>query len=171
MTLLNKTANFGSNRSGLTGSSGVSYDLIDVSGSVIFHSSDGVNEIVVGSGMYSAAVDFPVNFRGQIVWTCPQVTTAFGVLPMTYATEQFNIEENDPKLADVWQMVSDITGSVQGLYDVAFGRWKIDANTNRMVFYRDDNTTVVATFDLLDSSGVPTFDGVFERRLVGTVTP
>jgi len=171
MALLHKTVDFGRYRSGLTGSNGVRYDIIDASGNLVVQTPSSIYEIMTGSGMYAASVDFPANFRGQIVWTCPSVTASWGSLPVTYATEQFNIEENDPRLADVWQMVNDITGSVQGLYDVAFGRWKIDVNTNRMVFYRDDNTTVVATFDLLDSSGAPTFDGVFERRLVGTVTP
>jgi len=44
------------------------------------------------------------------------------------------------------------------------GRWRIDTSTNKMYFYKDDNTTVIAVFDLKDASGNPSVTDVFERR-------
>ncbi len=167
-----RIVDFGPTRAGQTGSSGVGYAILDVAGAVVSaRTTTGVYQPALGSGIYSAYVTFPDNFRGQIVWDCPAFTGSLGVVDRAFAAEPFNVEENDPRVASTWQMVSSVTGSIAGLYDVAFGRWKIDPNTNRMVFYRDDNSTVVATFDLFDSAGAPTFDGVFERRLVGQVTP
>ena len=43
------------------------------------------------------------------------------------------------------------------------GRWIIDENTNEMIFYKDDNTTEIARFDLKDSAGNGAVDAVFER--------
>ena len=166
-------ANFGRFRADQTGSSGVGYTLIDSAGTVSApRTTSGVYQAAPGSGLYAAYVSFPDGFHGQVVWDCPAFTGSTGtVFAASYAVEPYNVEANDPRVADTWQMVSSITGSVQGLYDVAFGRWRIDPASNRMVFYREDNATVVATFALFDETGTPAFDGIFERRLVGVVTP
>lgn len=168
-----RNANFGTSRADITGSSGVGYALLDAAGVVVSsRTTTGVYQLTSGSGLYAALVRFPAGFHGQLIWDCPAFTGSSGFMfAQSYAIEQYNVEENDPRVADVWQMVNDVTGSIAGLYDVAFGRWRIDTATNQMIFYRDDNSTVVATFDLFDETGVPTFDGVFERRLVGSVTP
>lgn len=47
--------------------------------------------------------------------------------------------------------------------DVAGGRWKIDESTNELLLYKADNVTLVATFDLTDMSGTPTYRDIFER--------
>ena len=44
------------------------------------------------------------------------------------------------------------------------GRWKI--LNNQMIFYDDDATTPILTFDLFNSSGEPASDNVFERNPV-----
>jgi len=44
------------------------------------------------------------------------------------------------------------------------GRWRIDTTTNKMYFYKDDNSTVIAVFDLKDENGNPSVTDVFERR-------
>ncbi len=46
------------------------------------------------------------------------------------------------------------------------GRWKIDTNTNQMIFYDEDNTTELARFDLYDDSEQASTQDVFERRRV-----
>ncbi len=168
-----RNVNFGRNRANITGSTGVGFTLLDVVGTTVNpRTTSGVYQLAGGSGVYAANISFPNNFHGQVLWDCPAVTGSGGqVLSQSFATEQYNVEENDPKTADTWQMINNITGSIQGLYDVAFGRWKIDKVANTMTFYRDDNVTVVAVFDLFDDNTVPTFDGVFERRLNGVVTP
>ena len=50
--------------------------------------------------------------------------------------------------------------------EIEGGRWKIDKTTNQMVFYKEDNTTVVATFALYDDEGASASSNVFERKRV-----
>ena len=165
LTLL-QNVNFGRNRADVTGSSGVGFALLDAAGNVVSaRTTTGVYQIA--SGVYAANVTYPDRFNGQILWDCPAV----GSLSSSFAVEEQNVQANDPRVSDTWQMVNSVTGSVQGLYDVAFGRWRIDKVANTMTFYRSDNSTVVATFNLLDDNGLPAFDGVFERQLAGPVTP
>jgi hypothetical protein len=151
----------------------VGYAVYDSLGNVVSpRTTAGVYQVITGSGLYAAPVTYPDGFNGQIVWDCPPVTGSQGtVLSQSYAAEEQNYLANNPKADDTWQMVSSVTGSVQGLYDVAFGRWRIDPVANTMTFYRSDNVTVVATFNLLDSAGAPAFDSVFERQLAGSVIP
>jgi hypothetical protein len=52
----------------------------------------------------------------------------------------------------------DFIKSIEG------GRWKII--DNQMVFYKDDNTTEVARFNLFDAGGAPAEEDVFERTRV-----
>lgn len=58
----------------------------------------------------------------------------------------------------------------QLLYNMEGGRWKVDTITNQMIFYRADNTTEVARFNLFDSTGAPASENVYERRRVTTTT-
>ena len=46
------------------------------------------------------------------------------------------------------------------------GRWKIDKDTDQMIFYKDDNVTEVARFNLYDALGNLTDigDDVYERE-------
>jgi hypothetical protein len=168
-----RNVNFGRNRANRTGSMGVGFAILDFAGSTVSpRTTVGVYQLATGSGCYAADMSFLDGFHGQILWDCPAFTGSNGdILSQSFATEQYNIEENDPKVADTWDMVNSITGSIAGLIDVAFGRWKIDKVANTMTFYREDNLTVVATFNLFDDTGAPAFDGVFERRLVPPVTP
>jgi hypothetical protein len=41
------------------------------------------------------------------------------------------------------------------------GRWRITGD--QMVFFHEDGTTPILTFDLKDQSGLPTMENVFER--------
>jgi len=50
------------------------------------------------------------------------------------------------------------------LKDIEGGKWKIIGN--QMIFYKDDNTTEVARFNLFDSAGSPTMTNVYERQRV-----
>ncbi len=145
-----RNVNFGSGKGFLTGSSGVGFTLINEFGLINqSRTTSGIYELVSGSGMYASFISFPDNFHGSIVWDTGELTP-------TYATEQYNIEENDPNL------LTDL----QFLIDMESGRWKLDATTKRMMFYKSDNMTLVAQFDLLDINGNPTIDLVTERRRV-----
>jgi hypothetical protein len=157
LTLL-QNVNFGRNRANLTGSTGVGYVVLDVAGAVISpRTTVGVYQIA--SGVYAANVTYPDRFNGQILWDCPATAS----LSASFATEEQNVEANDPRVSDTWQMVNTITGSIQFLRDMTAGRWKIDPGTNIMSFYAEDNTTLVAQFDLFDDLGNPSSDAVFER--------
>jgi hypothetical protein len=48
--------------------------------------------------------------------------------------------------------------------DIEGGRWRIE--NNQMIFYKDDNTTEVARFNLFDAAGDPAEEDVFERQRV-----
>lgn len=172
LTLL-QNVNFGRNRANVTGSSGVGYAVLDGLGNVVStRTTVGVYQLSSGSGLYAARVTYPDGFDGQVVWDCPPVTGSQNtLLSQSFATEEYHYLANNPNTDAALAAVQSVTGSVQGLYDVAFGRWRIDKLANTMTFYRADNSTVVATFNLLDDNGLPTFDGVFERQLVGPVTP
>lgn len=66
-------------------------------------------------------------------------------------------------LSDKLVLIGD---GVDFIKEIEGGRWKIDKNNNQMVFYKSDNVTVVATFDLKDSDGNSAYKNVFERVLV-----
>ena len=48
------------------------------------------------------------------------------------------------------------------------GRWKIDEDAKQMVFYQDDNETVIARYNLFDRTGAASIDEVFERVYSGS---
>lgn len=149
--------NFGKNRSNATGSTGVGYTLIDLSGSVLSSRSTlNVTQLVSGSGLYQAPIEFPDSYRGSVLWD----TGAF-FSDTCYATEQYNEEANNPLIRDTYLKLSSMSGSIETLKDYSEGRWIIEGN--QMKFYKSDNTTLVATFNLFDDSSVPTEDAVFER--------
>lgn len=150
-----RNVNFGRLRLDATGSSGVGYQLLDQTGSIVSsRTTSGVYQ--TAPGIYAAYVSFPDNFRGQILWdTGTYFPTA------SYATEQYNVEENDPRVADTNARVISMQSDIDRLVDIQYGRWKI--LNNQMVFYKEDNSTVVATYDLFDDTGSPTMDAVFDR--------
>ena len=153
-----RAVNFGKTRANATGSTGVGYTILDSAGAIVSpRTTAGVYQTV--SGAYAAFVSFPDSFHGSITW---DTGTAF--LTASLATEPYNVEENDPKVADTWSMVNSVTGSITLMRDLAEGRWKIVGN--QMLFYKSDNATLVATFNLFDSAGNPTMDAVFERTRV-----
>ena len=61
-----------------------------------------------------------------------------------------------------WSDVTSLRDAVEFLRDVEGGRWQI--TNNQMVFYKADNKTVVARFNLYDERGAPATKNVFERR-------
>ena len=185
-----RNVNLGRSCSNATGSSGVGYTLLDVTGSVTSpRTTSGV--IQLAPGIYSAYVTFPDNFRGQILW---DTGTSFPTA--SYAVEGYNYEENNPIVGDIFTQTSQILTTVDSitdtvnfisgtvseisgtlvtvgtdltyiknkanqLYDIQYGRWKIE--DNKMKFYKEDNSTLVAEFNLFDDAGNPTMDSVFDR--------
>lgn len=150
-----RNVNFGRTRLNATGSSGVGYQLLDTVGSVVSpRTTAGVYQ--TAPGIYAAYVPFPDNFRGQVLW---DTGTVF--LTASYATEQYNYEENNPKVDSIYTQTTQMSGTLNSIYDIQFGRWRIVGD--QMIFYKDDNSTEVARFNLFDDAGNPTMDAVFER--------
>lgn len=153
-----RNANFGKTKSNLTGSSGVGYTLYNNDGSInSARTTTGVYQTVSGSGIYNAYISFPDSFRGHIFWD-----TGESIDNIAYATEQYNYEENNPKTDQIYTELLLVSGSVDFIKQIEGGRWKIDSN--KMYFYKDDNTTLIATFDLFDQYGTPTDSDVMERQ-------
>jgi hypothetical protein len=150
-----RNVNFGRSKSGATGPMGVGYQLLDTSGSpTASRTTAGVYQ--TAPGIYAAYISFPDNFRGQILWdTGSAFATTF------YATEQYNYEENNQKVDEIYNVVTSMTGTLNSIYDIQYGRWRIV--NDQMIFYREDNSTEVARFNLFDDAGNPTMDAVFER--------
>ncbi len=133
-----KQVNFGQSQGGL---STVGFTLIDgvgvASGS---RSTTGVHEVGTSTGIYAAQITFTTQFSGSILWDTGSGDPA-------YAAEQYN------PTAENIEFIKDIEG----------GRWTIDSDTNQMVFYKADNVTEVARFDLQDSAGSASVSEVFSR--------
>jgi hypothetical protein len=152
-----RNVDFGKNRAGATGSSGVGYTLLDATGSIVTTRTTGsVNQLASGSGMYQSLITFPDDFQGSIVW---DTGTFFS--DTCYATEEYN-----PELGEILEKVCDVSGSVELIRGMTEGRWLIDETTNKMYFYDKDNVTLLAEYDLKDKDGVATVDAVFERLRV-----
>lgn len=152
-----RNCNFGRSLSNATGSTGVGYTLMDISGSIVQpRTTIGVYQLESGSGLYAAYVTFPDEFRGQIMW---DTGTAFAT--KSYAVEQYNVEENNPLVRETLLKVTQISGSIETIRQMTEGRWVIQ--NNQMLFYDKDNTTLIATFNLFDDNGSPTEDAVYER--------
>ena len=133
-----KQVNFGESQAGL---GTVGFTLLDATGVVdVPRSVAGVHEVGTSTGIYASQVTFTTQFSGSILWDT-------GGSSPVYAAEQYN------PTAENIAFIKDIEG----------GRWTIDNTTNKMTFYKSDNTTVVAEFDLQNSAGAPSVSEVFTR--------
>ena len=70
---------------------------------------------------------------------------------------------------DVNVDVAAILALCTGINNLLYGRWEIyttGANANQLLMYAPDNTTVIATFNLLDINGNPTASAPIFQRTV-----
>jgi hypothetical protein len=151
-----KSANFGLTKANATGSSGVGYALFDSTGQIVLErTTSGVNQVV--PGVYSADVEVPSMFSGQIIWD-----TGSAFSRVYYATEEVSEASSVVQtLSSISGTLSTMSNTLQFIRDMTAGRWKIEGN--QMKFYAEDNVTLVAVFDLKDDLGAPSTDSVFER--------
>ena len=140
-----KTANFGSGKGSL---STVGYRIYNSSGNLSgSRVTSGVGEVLGGSGIYSASVHISEGFIGHVLWDT-------GESNPVYASEDIDNTLNT---------LSAISSSVDATRQLTVGKWQILTSSNQMVFYKEDNTTEIARYNLFDESGVPSFSSVFER--------
>lgn len=169
------TVDFGASKCGATGSSGVGYTVYDSTGSIVSQrTTNGVKQ--VAPGIYSAEPFFPdVDDSFQVVWDTGDVFTR-----KCYASEVVSHTERFFTLAagltHVTDAIVDVAHSLSGAYgdiqslamdvslirDFTAGRWKM--MNNQMIFYKEDNVTEIARYDLLDQNMRPSMDSVFERK-------
>lgn len=163
-----RIVNFGRSKKDATGDTGVGYKLIDYSGAAVLErTTAGVYQ--TAPGIYAAYIEFPSEFRGQILW---DTGTFFS--ETYYASEQHNTEENLPDViydklnvidnkidTTVSTNLTAINDRIEQIYQLTAGRWII--KDNQMIFYKDDNETEVARFNLFDNNGSPSMDAVFDR--------
>lgn len=58
------------------------------------------------------------------------------------------------------------TDNIQMLINIETGKWQVyttGPNANQLILYAPDGVTVIQKFNLLDSSGNPTFSSPFQR--------
>ena len=60
--------------------------------------------------------------------------------------------------------LGDIEERLTFLKDIEGGRWKIEGN--QMIFYKSDNVTEVARFNLFNEGGVAAMKNLYERKRV-----
>lgn len=79
------------------------------------------------------------------------------------------IEKKDEFKADTSAL--SLESSVQAIKktlifikNIEGGYWKV--KDNQMIFYKEDNTTEIARFDLFDKDGNPSMENVYERKRV-----
>jgi len=83
----------------------------------------------------------------------------------THWTDSFFISDEQKKIADfIDALISSRASATDQIFikDMIGGRWLIE--NNQMKFYKDDNVTLVATFDLKNANGDPSMKDVFERE-------
>ena len=135
---LNKSVNLGPSKGSL---STVGYRLYNTVGSLSgSRVTSGVGEILAGSGIYSASVYFATNFSGSILWDS-------GESSPVYATEEYRPTEE----------------KIDFIHDIEGGMWKIDKDDSQMIFYKKDNATEIARFDLKDENDAASVESVFSR--------
>lgn len=193
MSLLQfRTSNLGKSRTGLAGT--VGYTILDEVGSVVTsRTTAGIFELTSGSGMYGAHITFPDDFNGSIVWDSGETPSS----SLVFANEEYNYQANNPNVDLILSSSYDISGSIETvsakvteissslavvsgavgeihcnvefIKDIEGGRWKVDTSSNQMIFFKNDNSTEVARFNLFDSGSNPTSECVFERVRTGTI--
>lgn len=137
-----QTSNLGRAVGGISGS--IRYALYDTLGAEISSAANtGIYELGTSTGIYGVELNLSSQFSGSIVWS---VTSA----PTIFATEEVKI---DQKMARY----------------IHTGRWTIDSTNKQMIFYQDDNTTVIARYNLFDANGAASVTEVFDRVYSGSV--
>ena len=134
-----QTANLGKALGGISGS--IRYVLYNTVGTEVSASTNsGIYELGSSTGLYGVELNCASNFSGSIVWSCTADSNVF-------ATEKLDVDE---------KFVRHVTT----------GRWKVDEDEKQMIFYQEDNATVVARYNLFDKSGTASVETVFDRVFV-----
>ncbi len=136
-----QTANLGKSLGGISGS--IRYTLYDTLGTEVSSSQNtGIYELGSSTGLYGVELDLVPSFSGSIVWSSTSNSSVF-------ATEEIKSDQRMARL-------------------IHTGKWKIDADEKQMVFYQEDNKSIIARYNLFDRNGNASIDEVFERVYSGS---
>ena len=95
-------------------------------------------------------------------WLTQDVGSYFIIWSISNTKDNFNdIYIEDLQIIIDNDIIKLIEEKVEFLKNIEGGRWKI--TNNQMIFYKEDNITEIAKFDLFDSVGYPTVVNVYER--------
>jgi len=148
---VNRTVNFGTTKSGLRH---VGYCLLNTKGAIIRPRSElGVHEVGEGTGIYSAMVCFPDQFRGTVLWDTGENNPAF-------AAEEYNYYDNNSVMLEQMKYVFDQLSFLRGLQA---GRWALKKETAEMIFYDETGENMLVSYSMTDSKGEPSLEEVFDR--------
>jgi len=120
----------------------ITYEVRDISDNSLFASGT----LTAAGNIYKAAITFTSVGQYTAIYTTPA--------GYQNLTEIFTLEE---------QFGDKVT--LDAIYNVEYGRWKIDTALDQLVLYKPDNSTEIARFDLKDATGSPTSDNPFERTV------
>jgi len=105
---------------------------------------------------YTGSVDYAIRCDGGVTLT---------------NVDRYMFAGNENYVDDIWgaaltdHTVSGSIGAAMNFtYDMEGGRWHLVGD--QMVFYKSDNVTEVARFNLFDATGVPTTQSAYERTRV-----
>ena len=137
-----QTANLGKSVGGISGS--IRYELYNTQGTrTVSATNTGIYEIGTATGLYGVELDLSTQFSGSIVWSVNGNSNIF-------ATEEVKIDQKISRY-------------------IHTGRWVVDETEKQMIFYQDDNTSVIARYNLFDKDGNPSVTEVFDRVYSGSV--
>ena len=140
-----KTVNFGKANTSLPDAG---YRIYSSSGIVSgSRTTAGVGEVISGAGIYSASIHIADSFTGYLLWDTGESTPI-------YASEDIDNTVNTIQM---------ISSSIDVTRQMTAGKWEILTGSKQMVFYKEDNVTEVARFNLLNASGNPSYESVFSR--------
>jgi len=110
-------------------------------------------ESTVASGIYKQDVSIDVAGSYICYVTCSGFST----------TTKDIIVNQDTVAEEVWSdtLATALLEDVEFIKDVEGGRWKI--LNNQLIFYKEDNITEIAKFNLFDKLDAPTDVDVYER--------
>jgi len=121
----------------------------------------GVYEIGTLTGIYGAIVVFNDNFSGTILWDTGELNA------VKFASEEINLADSADSLSgDITDIKSAISSDLTLVRNMIAGAWKIDHERFQMIFFKEDNVTEVARFDLRNKRNEPSFLSVFSRQKV-----
>jgi hypothetical protein len=150
-----KTALFGKAKTGMTGQ--VGYTLYASDGTISqVRTTTGVFELIAGQGTYASEITFADDFNGVVVWDVTMPESGIQV----FASEEYNSETSATVALEA------VAEDIAFIKDIEGGMWQIDRDTKQMIFYKSDNITEIARFDLFDMNGTPSVDLIYKRERV-----